>query len=436
MGTGNKNEILEQIKSHKGVFLLYIFLRIMVAVVMVRQFLAGNFQYVFLCILVLFLFIVPSLIEKEGGIRLPDTLEIIILLFIFAAEILGEIQEFYVQIPFWDTLLHTLNGFLAAAVGLSLVEILNNSERVAMKLSPFFIAVVAFCFSMTVGVMWEFAEFGADMLFGMDMQKDTVVHEIHSVMLDPAGGQTPYAIEDIHQVVIDGQEMELDGYLDIGLTDTMKDLFVNFIGAIVFSVGGYFSMKHGKGKNWMKNFVPEKAYRFSEGAEHMQEHENTMITVLLTRYYSTFSNFIYFVSGRGYTHASLALDDKNESYYSFNFRGFRKEYPKKYRHRSKSSISYTLEIPKEDYEKIREKIKEMEHGKEKFHYSRIGVLLCLLHIPFRRKNYYFCSQFVTEMLQMSDAVLLRKDASLYLPNDLPDELGRQSCLKEIICNPV
>lgn len=205
MGTGNKNEILEQIKSHKGVFLLYIFLRIMVAVVMVRQFLAGNFQYVFLCILVLFL---------------------------------------------------------------------------------------------------------------------------------------------------------------------------------------------------------------------------------------TFSNFIYFVSGRGYTHASLALDDKNESYYSFNFRGFRKEYPKKYRHRSKSSISYTLEIPKEDYEKIREKIKEMEHGKEKFHYSRIGVLLCLLHIPFRRKNYYFCSQFVTEMLQMSDAVLLRKDASLYLPNDLPDELGRQSCLKEIICNPV
>lgn len=258
MENGNRNEILEQIKSHKGVFFLYVFLRIMVAVVMVRQFLAGNFQHVFLCILVLFLFIVPSLIEKSRGIRFPDTMEIIILLFIFAAEILGEIQEFYVQIPMWDTILHTLNGFLAAAVGLSLVEILNNSKRVDVKLSPFFVAVVAFCFSMIVGVVWEFVEFGADMMFGLDMQKDTVVHEIHSIMLDPEGGQTPYTIESIHQVIVDGQEMELDGYLDIGLIDTMKDLFVNFLGAVVFSVCGYMNMKRGSGKGWMKNFVPEK----------------------------------------------------------------------------------------------------------------------------------------------------------------------------------
>lgn len=254
----NRNEILEQIKSHKGVFLLYVFLRIAVAAVMVEQFMAGNFQSVFLCVLMLFLFIVPSLIEKSGSIRFPDTLEIIILLFIFAAEILGEIQEFYVQIPMWDTILHTLNGFLAAAVGLSLVEILNNSERIEMRLSPFFIAVVAFCFSMTVGVMWEFIEFSTDMAFGLDMQKDTVVHEIHSIMLDPEGGQTPYAIENIHQVVVDGQEMELEGYLDIGLIDTMKDLLVNFIGAVVFSAGGYLNLKRGKGRGWMKNFVPEK----------------------------------------------------------------------------------------------------------------------------------------------------------------------------------
>lgn len=152
----NRNEILEQIKSHKGVFLLYVFLRIAVAAVMIKQFMDGNFQSVFLCVLVLFLFIVPSLIEKSGSIRFPDTLEIIILLFIFAAEILGEVQEFYVQIPMRDTILHTLNGFLAAAV-------------------------VAFCFSMTVGVMWEFIEFSADMAFGLDMQKDTVLHEIHSI---------------------------------------------------------------------------------------------------------------------------------------------------------------------------------------------------------------------------------------------------------------
>lgn len=168
----------------------------------------------------------------------------------------------------------------------------------------------------------------------------------------------------------------------------------------------------------------------------MEENENKIIAVLLTRYYSTFSDFIYFVSGKGYTHAAIALDDKNEYYYSFNFKGFRKECPGKYRWRNGKSISYKLEISNEDYEKIRDKIREMESGKDKFHYSRIGVLFCLMRIPFRRKNCYFCSQFVAEMLQMSNTVLLKKDASLYLPNDLSGELSRQGCLKEIVFNPI
>lgn len=161
-----------------------------------------------------------------------------------------------------------------------------------------------------------------------------------------------------------------------------------------------------------------------------------IITVLLTRYYSTFSNFIYFVSGKGYTHASIALDDENEYFYSFNCTGFKKEYPKKHRRRSGRSVSYQLEVSEEDFEKIRQKIREMESRKEQFHYSRLGVLFCLMRIPFHRKNHYFCSQFVMEMLKMSRAVLLAKDSSLYFPNDLPDELGRQNCLRGIVHNPV
>ena len=178
------------------------------------------------------------------------------------AEILGEIQAYYVQFPYWDTMLHTLNGFLCAAIGFSLLDILNRDERLAFKLSPVYLAVVAFCFSMTIGVLWEFFECFMDQMFLLDMQKDTIVHSIGSVMLDPAGGNTPVAIHDITDVIVvtaDGAQhpLSLGGYLDIGILDTMKDLFVNFIGAVVFSFIGYFYVKN-RGKGWFaKRFIPK-----------------------------------------------------------------------------------------------------------------------------------------------------------------------------------
>ncbi len=142
--------------------------------------------------------------------------------------------------PFWDTVLHTLNGFLAAAIGFSLVDLLNRSERTVFHLSPLFTAIVAFCFSMTIGVVWEFFEFGMDQILGFDMQKDTVVSTITSVMLNAQGRNVPVKIDQIQEVMVNGQALGLGGYLDIGLIDTMEDLFVNFIGAAVFSVIGFF----------------------------------------------------------------------------------------------------------------------------------------------------------------------------------------------------
>lgn len=156
-----------------------------------------NFENVFLCVLTLFLFTLPSFIERTIRIEIPDTLEVIILLFIFAAEILGEIQAYYVQFPYWDTMLHTLNGFLCAAIGFSLLDILNRNEKLKFSLSPVYLSVVAFCFSMTIGVLWEFFEFSMDQLFMLDMQKDTIVHTIGSVMLDPTGGNTPITMKHI-----------------------------------------------------------------------------------------------------------------------------------------------------------------------------------------------------------------------------------------------
>ena len=173
--------------------------------------------------------------QVEFKIELPTTLEIIILVFIFSAEILGEIKSFYIVFPMWDTILHTLNGFLAAAIGFSLVDLLNQSERMEFKLSPLFMAIVAFCFSMTIGVLWEFYELFMDQFMGLDMQKDTIIHSFHSVLLDPTKSNIPILVDNIKDVVVNGKSLGLGGYIDIGLLDTMEDLLVNFIGAFVFS---------------------------------------------------------------------------------------------------------------------------------------------------------------------------------------------------------
>ena len=253
-------ETLKKIWHEKrSVTLVYILLRISVVLVMLAQIFNGNFENVFLCVLTLLLFTMPGLLERKLDITLPNTLQIIILLFIYAAEILGEIGAYYV--PYWDTVLHTLNGFLCAAIGFSLLDILNRHNEARFHLSPLYLAIVAFCFSMTVGVIWEFFECTMDQLFFLDMQKDTVVNTIGSIMLDSTGGNTPYVLKNITDVIVvqaDGTQtaLGLGGYLDIGLLDTMEDLFVNFIGALTFSIIGYFYVR-SRGKNkFAKRFIP------------------------------------------------------------------------------------------------------------------------------------------------------------------------------------
>ena len=248
--------------KNKTTLTVYLVLRGLVIFVLIRSLLRREYQSMFLCALSLVLMVLPSIISKKLKIVLPSTLEIIILLFIFAAEILGEIHSFYVRIPNWDTMLHTINGFLCAAIGFCLVDMLNRDDQFSFKLSPLYLAIVSFCFSMTVGVLWEFYEFGVDQLLGMDMQKDTMVHVINSVNLDPTRSNTVIHIQDIVDTIVvhsDGtqESLGLGGYLDLGIIDTMKDLLVNFIGAVVFSTIGYFYVKQeGKGKV-ANRFIPK-----------------------------------------------------------------------------------------------------------------------------------------------------------------------------------
>ena len=248
-------------KEKKAVMILYTFLRISVILVMLAQLFNRNFENVFLCLLTLILFALPTMLERKLDIDLPNTLEVIILLFIYAAEILGEIGAYYVTFPHWDTVLHTINGFLCAAIGFSLLDILNRNSRVRFHLSPLYLAIVAFCFSMTVGVVWEFFECTMDQLFFLDMQKDTVLQNFGTILLDPTGGNHPVVLRGISDVIVvfsDGSQksLGLGGYLDPGLLDTMEDLFVNFIGAMIFSVIGYFYvLSRGKGR-FVRRFIP------------------------------------------------------------------------------------------------------------------------------------------------------------------------------------
>ncbi|MEG2645951.1 MAG: hypothetical protein RSA08_02850 [Clostridia bacterium] len=251
------------IQTNKKSLTCYVVLRLLVIACMVLQIFHRNYDNVFMCILTLALFTIPYFVNRKLKIELPGMLEIIILLFIFSAEILGEIQNFYGIFKSWDTILHTINGFLCAAVGFSLIDILNRTDKIHMNLSPKFVALVAFCFSMTIGILWEFYEFTGDYFLNMDMQKDRLVKSISTVYLNEEGKNEPVVVKNIDKVVIysnnNGNISENvinGGYLDIGIIDTMKDLLVNFIGAAVFSIIGLLYIKNRDKYKFAENFIP------------------------------------------------------------------------------------------------------------------------------------------------------------------------------------
>lgn len=245
----------EQVKTHKGSYIIYTILRLLIFGIMITQLIDKDYHNVFICILTSGLLVLPSFFEIKWEIRLPSTFQNMLLFYIFCAEILGEVLEFYVLFPWWDIALHAFNGFWVAAIGYSFAVIMNKDDKTTYKISPKLVVIIAFCFSMTIGVFWEFFEFSVDTMFISDMQKDTVVKSISSVMLDPAGGNKAISVNNITNVIVNGQELGFDGYLDIGLIDTMKDLLINLIGAVVFSVLCYIHLKSDSKWNFISNFI-------------------------------------------------------------------------------------------------------------------------------------------------------------------------------------
>ncbi len=177
------------------------------------------------CMLGVVALMVPSFVSKKYKVKIPTIMYILYVIFLYGAIFLGEVRNFYYTVPHWDTILHTFSGAMIGALGFSFVSLINKEENIHLNLTPFFVAFFAFCFAITLGVAWEIYEFTFDGILGLNMQK--------------------FALEDGTGLV--GRA---------ALTDTMKDLIVDAIGALAMSIIGYISLKYKKG--WLEKLLIHK----------------------------------------------------------------------------------------------------------------------------------------------------------------------------------
>ena len=196
-------------RNNKVSMIITNLVRLALILIFIRGVIVNDYSQTFIIILTFFITFYPSILSKKFGVYLPNKLEIIITLFIFSAQVLGEMRGFYDKIPWWDTMLHATSGIILGMVGFLLVYLLNEKGDANVNLSPVFVVIVAFCFAMTIGVFWEVFEYSADRLLGFNMQKFR----------------------------LPGQD---------GLVDTMNDLIVDSIGAIVACIFGWIYMKKRK----------------------------------------------------------------------------------------------------------------------------------------------------------------------------------------------
>lgn len=223
----------------------YIFIYALVLFILAIQVFSHRYGNVLLCLFTMFLLSIPRFIIKKFRLKLPFCLELIICIFIFSSQILGEVCGFYERFPSWDNFLHFINGFLMSSIGISFLFMIGGEK---FKIYPF-VLCFAFCFSMTIAVFWEFGEFFLDTYFQRDCQKDKLLTEISSVHFNTLNYK-PILIDDISETHIyskGGKHLTIiyGGYLDLGIHDTMRDLFVNFVGCLVYLIFSLFDFYRG-----------------------------------------------------------------------------------------------------------------------------------------------------------------------------------------------
>ncbi|MEG0177902.1 hypothetical protein [Anaerorhabdus sp.] len=181
----------------------------------------------FQCLLGIVAMVLPSIFEKQFKVIIPSYMLVLYVIFLYCAIFLGEVRSYYYTVNHWDTILHTFSGGMLGALGFSFVSLLNQSNKVPMNLSPLFVAIFAFCFAVTMGVVWEIYEFTFDGILHLNMQK--------------------FMLENGTQLI--GRA---------ALADTMKDLIVDAAGALVVSIVGYISMKTQS--DWLQKIQFKRAH--------------------------------------------------------------------------------------------------------------------------------------------------------------------------------
>ncbi len=159
----------------------------------------------------------PLLLGGYFKVYIPPEFQIMTVAFVFSTLFLGEIRGFYIRLWWWDIALHTSSGLLLGVLGFLLVYMLNENANVELSMKPRFVAIFALLFAVALGAFWEIFEFSVDQCFGTEMQKE--------MLGDPSG-----------------------------LTDTMWDLIVDTLGALIISLFGWWYMRQGK-KSWIESGI-------------------------------------------------------------------------------------------------------------------------------------------------------------------------------------
>lgn len=174
------------------------------------------------CLLGVIVIHLPTIFSRRFQFELPASLYLMYIIFLYCAIFLGEVGSFYYRVRHWDVYLHAFSSLMSGIFGFMVVALLNRSEQFSVQLSPFFVALFAFCFAMTIGAVWEIYEYTFDGILGLNMQK-----------------------------FITAEGEVLVGHA--ALRDTMKDIIVDAVGALVASIAGYLSLKNRRG--WASEII-------------------------------------------------------------------------------------------------------------------------------------------------------------------------------------
>lgn len=238
---------------NKSSDIIYVLLFLLTLISSIISLVNKDYRNSIIAIITIIIISIPYLLERKCKLKFSHIFKILIYFFIFSNSILGEVYHFYIDYKYWDFILHMTGGFIFASIGLSLI--------CKYKINFLIVLILTLSFSMTVSLTWEFVEYTSDKIFYTDTQKDTLIKDIASVSIDNVKNYKEEKVLEIEETILYGKNKKVlkvikGGYLDIGLSDTMSDLFANFLGVFIFWAFNYLSI-YGK-KRFVNIFLVKK----------------------------------------------------------------------------------------------------------------------------------------------------------------------------------